>query len=487
MKTKIAINGFGRIGRNAFKIAFERDDLDVVAVNDLTDTKTLAHLLKHDSNYGAYQHEVKFDDQNLIVDGQNVKVLAEKDPAKLPWRDLGVEVVIESTGLFLEHADLEKHLQAGAKRVVLSAPEKHEVDHDTFLMGVNEHELQPDHQVISNASCTTNCITPLMAILENNFGVEKSMMTTVHSYTASQRLQDAPAKDLREARNAATNIVPTTTGASIAAAKALPVLTDVFGGLSVRVPTPVVSLADIVAITKKNVTVEEVNDAFKKAAADPFYQGIVDVTEEELVSSDFIGNSHSAIVDLKLTNVVAGNMVKVVAWYDNEWGYSNRLVELTAEVAMMLHSENDTSPDTSKYSPVKAVDNSEGPEVVSGSPMQADDGDDTNEEDAKPLIDKPGPPPLVNEKDEKELPLDKHENEHEELLEGPEPLPELPSHASGNNTIHPVENEPTQGLGYVIDYGKSEPKPDMPPKPSVSSGDHKLPPEAKNIDGIRKF
>lgn len=336
MKTKMAINGFGRIGRNAFKIAFERPDLEIVAVNDLTDTKTLAHLLKHDSNYGAYGREVTYDDQNIIVDGQPIKVLAVKDPAELPWKDLGVRVVIESTGLFVEHDDLTKHLTAGAEKVILSAPEKHEVDHDTYLMGVNEQDLKPDHQVISNASCTTNCITPVMAILEDSFGIEKAMMTTVHSYTASQRLQDAPAKDLREARNAATNIVPTTTGASVAAAKALPVLDGIFGGLSVRVPTPVVSLADIVAIVKKNVTVEEINEAFKKAAAEPFYQGIVAVTEEELVSSDFIGNSHSAIIDLNLTNVIGGNMVKVVAWYDNEWGYSNRLVELTAEAAHML-------------------------------------------------------------------------------------------------------------------------------------------------------
>lgn len=336
MKTKIAINGFGRTGRTAFKIAFERPDLEIVAVNDLTDPKTLAHLLKHDSNYGKYHRKVDFDEQNLIIEGQKILVLAEKDPAALPWKDLGVRVVIESTGLFVEHDDLQKHIQAGAEKVILSAPEKHEVDHDTYLIGVNEQELKPEHQIISNASCTTNCITPLMAILEDNFGIEKAMMTTVHSYTASQRLLDAPAKDLREARNAATNIVPTTTGASTAAAKALPVLDGIFGGLSVRVPTPVVSLADIVAITKRDVTVDEVKEAFKKAAAEPFYQGIVDVTEEELVSSDFIGNSHSAIVDLNLTNVVAGNMVKVVAWYDNEWGYSNRLVELTADVARAL-------------------------------------------------------------------------------------------------------------------------------------------------------
>ena len=336
MKIRVAINGFGRIGRTAFKIAFERADLEIVAINDLADTKTLAHLLKHDSNYGAYDQEVGFDDQNLIVAKQTIKVLAEKDPTKLPWKELGIDVVIESTGLFTTHEKLELHLKAGAKRVILSAPEKDDTHHDTYVMGVNEQDLDPNHQIISNASCTTNCITPVAAVIESNFGIEKAMMTTIHSYTASQRLLDAPAKDLREARNAATNIVPTTTGASVAAAKALPALKGVFGGLSVRVPTPVVSLSDFVIITKKKVTVEQVNNAFKEAARNPYYQGILDVTEEELVSSDFIGNSHSAIVDLKLTAVIDGNMLKVVAWYDNEWGYSNRLVEMVAEAGKQL-------------------------------------------------------------------------------------------------------------------------------------------------------
>lgn len=337
MKTRLAINGFGRIGRNAFKVAFERGDIEIVALNDLTDTKTLAHLLKHDSNYGTYGHEVSFDDQNIIVDGIKVRVLAEKDPTALPWKDMNIDVVIESTGFFTTHEDLQKHLQAGAHRVVLSAPEKHEHFHDTYVIGVNEKDLKPEHTIISNASCTTNCITPVAAIIEANFGIEKAMMTTIHSYTASQKLQDAPAKDLREARNAAENIVPTTTGASIAAAKALPALEGVFGGLSIRVPTPVVSLSDFVILTKRKVTVEEVNNVFKKAASEPYYQGIVAVTEEELVSSDFIGNSHSAIIDLHLTAVVSDNLLKVVAWYDNEWGYSNRLVEMAADAGRLLH------------------------------------------------------------------------------------------------------------------------------------------------------
>lgn len=333
MAQKIAINGFGRIGRNAFKIAFERADLEIVAINDLTDTLTLAHLLKHDSSYGTYAHEVGHDEDGIIVDGKHIKVLAEKDPAALPWRQLEVDVVIESTGFFVKPELARAHIDgAGAKKVIISAPAKGEGS-DTIVLGVNEDKIASASDVISNASCTTNCITPVMAVLEGHFGIDKAMMTTVHSYTASQKLQDAPAKDLREARAAAENIVPTTTGASIAAAQALPALKDRFGGLSVRVPTPVVSMSDFVVVTKKNTTVEELNQVFKDAAASSFYQGILDVTEEELVSSDFKGNSHSAIVDLKLTNVIGGNLVKVVAWYDNEWGYSNRLVELTADVA----------------------------------------------------------------------------------------------------------------------------------------------------------
>lgn len=330
-RTKIAINGFGRIGRNAFKIAFERSDLEVVAVNDLTDNATLAHLLKYDTNYGTYQHDVQADDSSLTVNGQRIEVLNEKDPAQLPWRDLGVEVVIESTGRFVQPELARAHIDGGgAKKVVISAPAKGE-GADTIVLGVNEDKLANSSDVISNASCTTNCITPVMAVLESSFGIEKAMMTTVHSYTADQRLQDAPHKDLRRARAAAVNIVPTSTGASIAAGKALPAVQGVFGGLSLRVPTPVVSLSDFVVLLRQNVTVEEVNNAFKEAADKPFYQGILAVTEEELVSSDFKGNSHSAIVDLPLTDVVGGNMVKVVAWYDNEWGYSNRLVEIVAD------------------------------------------------------------------------------------------------------------------------------------------------------------
>ncbi|MFZ2836539.1 MAG: type I glyceraldehyde-3-phosphate dehydrogenase [Candidatus Saccharimonadales bacterium] len=335
-QVNIAINGFGRIGRNAFKIAFERSDVTVVAINDLTDTRTLAHLLKHDSSYGTYQHEVGHDETGIIVNGQHIAVLAEKDPAQLPWGQYNVDVVIESTGFFVDPALARAHIDGGgAKKVVISAPAKGD-GADTIVLGVNEDMIENSTDVISNASCTTNCITPVMAVLESHFGIEKALMTTIHSYTASQKLQDAPAKDLREARAAAENIVPTTTGASIAAAKALPALEGVFGGLSVRVPTPVVSMSDFAVVLKRDVTIDEINDAFKEASKLPFYQGILDVTEEELVSSDFKGNSHSAIVDLKLTNVVGGNLIKVVAWYDNEWGYSNRLVELVADAGRVL-------------------------------------------------------------------------------------------------------------------------------------------------------
>ena len=331
---KIAINGFGRIGRNAFKIAFERRDAEIVAINDLTDAKTLAHLLKYDSNYGTYGYDVDYDDENIIVDGKKIRVLAEKEPANLPWGAMEVDVVIESTGFFTDPTKARAHIDAGAKKVVISAPAKGE-GAKTIVLGVNEDEITEDDVILSNASCTTNCIAPVMKVLEDNLGIEKAMMTTVHSYTASQKLQDAPAKDLREARNAAENIVPTTTGASKAAALTIPSLKGKFNGLSVRVPTPVVSLSDITAISKRPTSVEEINDIFRRAAGEDYYKGILAATDEELVSIDYRGNSHSCIVDLKLTDVVDGNLIKVVAWYDNEWGYSNRLVELSVDFGKM--------------------------------------------------------------------------------------------------------------------------------------------------------
>ena len=334
-KTKIAINGFGRIGRNAFKLAFDRNDLEIVAVNDLTDTRTLAYLLQHDTNYGTYKNKVEYTDDSLIVNGQTIKVLSEKDPAALPWRDLGVDIVVESTGRFTAKEDAEKHITAGAKRVVLSGPSKSD-GVDTIVLGANDDKVDDSTVVISNASCTTNSLGAVMAILDAEFGVQKSILTTIHSYTASQVLQDGPAKDLREGRSAAENIVPSTTGAAIAVTKTLPQLVDKFDGLSIRVPTPVVSISDVTVLLERDVTVEEVNEAFRSAAKDPFYQGILGVSEEPLVSSDYIGNSYSGVVDLLLTKVVDGNLIKIMVWYDNEWGYCNRLVELVADVGKSI-------------------------------------------------------------------------------------------------------------------------------------------------------
>lgn len=326
----VAINGFGRIGRNALKILLERRDVQVVAINDITDAKTLAHLLKHDSSYGTYDKKVGYTDKSIIINTREIPVFAEKDPANLPWKKLAVDVVIESTGFFTDPAAARAHITAGAKKVVISAPAKGE-GAKTVVIGVNEDVIEDGDEILSNASCTTNCIAPVMKVLEDEFGIDKAMMTTVHSYTGSQRILDAPAKDLREARSAAENIVPTSTGASKAAALTIPALKGRFNGLSVRVPTPVVSLSDITAILKRDTDKDELIKVFKKAAREPYYEGILGVTEEELVSSDFIGDPHSCIVDLPLIDVVGGNMVKVVAWYDNEWGYSNRLVELAVD------------------------------------------------------------------------------------------------------------------------------------------------------------
>ncbi len=331
----IAINGFGRIGRNVLKVGLDLPGFKLVAVNDLTDTKTLAHLLRHDTVYGPYEKDVTFDEKNLIVAGKTIPVFAEKDPARLPWGKLKVDIVLECTGRFTTAETASAHLKAGAKRVIISAPAKGP-DVPTHVMGVNAKNAGKKQPIISNASCTTNCIAPIAAVLEEVFGIKKAMMTTVHSYTASQVLQDAPAKDLREARAAAENIVPTTTGAAIATGLVIPALQGIFDGLSVRVPTPVVSLADFTLVLKKRVTVEQVNEAFKSAAKQAHWQGILEVTDEPLVSSDFIGNPASAIVDLSLTRVVDGDLIKVVAWYDNEWGYSNRLAELALEVGRCL-------------------------------------------------------------------------------------------------------------------------------------------------------
>lgn len=330
---KIAINGFGRIGRAVFKVILEKGyDVEIVAINDLTDNETLAHLLKYDTAYGIFNKNITFFKDGIIADGKKFNVLAEKDPLNLPWKELGVDIVLECTGIFTKTQDLEKHIQAGAKKVVLSAPPKND-DISTYVLGVNDDKLNNEEKIISNASCTTNCIAPVMKILEDNFGVEKAIMTTIHAYTADQNLVDGPHKkgDLRRARAAAENITPTTTGAAITVTKIIPALEEKFDGLAVRVPVSVGSLADIVAILKKDVDIEKVNNVLKNAAENEF-KNILTVTEDQIVSSDIIGNPYSSIVDLSLTKVVGGNLVKIIAWYDNEWGYANRLVELAMKI-----------------------------------------------------------------------------------------------------------------------------------------------------------
>lgn len=324
-KLRLAINGFGRIGRHAFKVGFEKKGIEIVAVNDITDTRTLSHLLKYDTAYPEFPHAVSHDAEHIIVDKKKVRALAEKEPAKLPWKELKIDVVIESTGRFTDRAGASGHLTAGARRVVISAPSKGD-DIQTLVLGVNEGEDKGD-PIVDNASCTTNCAAPVMRVLEDAFGVEKAMLTTIHSYTADQHLVDGPHRDLRRARAAAVNIIPTTTGAARAVGKTIPALAKAFDGLSIRVPTITVSVNDTTALLKKNVTKEEVNEAFVKASQ-TYLKGILAVSCEPLVSSDYAGNPYSAIVDLELTNVVGGDLVKVIAWYDNEWGYANRLIEM---------------------------------------------------------------------------------------------------------------------------------------------------------------
>ncbi len=331
MATKIGINGFGRIGRQVFRIAMERKqrDMEIAAINDLTDTKTDAHLLKHDSNYGLFPGEVSAEQDAIVVNGKKVAVIAERDPAKIGWRDYGVELVIESTGLFTEADKAAAHLQGGAKKVIISAPARGEAP--MFVLGVNERTYDPaKHSVVSNASCTTNCIAPVVKVLHDSFGLERGFMTTVHSYTNDQRLLDMYHKDLRRARAAAVNIVPTTTGAARAVTVVIPELKGKLDGMALRVPTPTVSLCDFVANVKKEATIDEVNQAFKNAAAGQL-KGILEYCSEPLVSSDFKGNPASSIFDAMSTMVI-GNMVKVLAWYDNEWGYSNRLVDLASYI-----------------------------------------------------------------------------------------------------------------------------------------------------------
>ena len=336
MATRVGINGFGRIGRQVLRAALQAGvrDLEFVAVNDLTDTRTLAHLFKYDSVHGTFKGDVSAGADSITIDGHTVKVLAEKDPGKLPWKALGVDIVLESTGRFTKADDARKHIEGGARKVVISAPAKGE--DITIVMGVNHDKYDAaNHAIISNASCTTNCLVPLVKVIRDNFGFVRGSMTTVHSYTNDQNILDLPHKDLRRARAAAVSMIPTTTGAAKATALVIPELKGKIDGIAVRVPTPDVSLTDLVVVTEKPTTVEAVNAAFKAAAEGPL-KGILQYTEEELVSVDYTGNPHSCIFDAKTTTVIDGGLVKVCGWYDNEWGYASRCVDLLQLVAKKL-------------------------------------------------------------------------------------------------------------------------------------------------------
>ncbi|MCJ7788661.1 MAG: type I glyceraldehyde-3-phosphate dehydrogenase [Candidatus Atribacteria bacterium] len=325
MAIKVGINGFGRIGRNVFRAGLKDKEIDFVAVNDITDAETLAHLLKYDSIYGILPG-VKAEGDTIFVQERSLKVLKEKDPSNLPWRKLGVDIVIESTGIFIDKEGATKHLTAGAKKVIISAPAKNE--DITIVMGVNEDKYLPEkHHIISNASCTTNCLAPVAKVLNDFFGIEKGTMTTIHSYTADQRLMDSPHQDLRRARAAALSIIPTKTGATKAVSLVIPELKGKLDGMAFRVPTPNVSVVDLAVLLKRKVSVEEINQAFKEASQG-YLKGILDYTEEPLVSKDFNGNSNSSIVDGLSTMVIADNLAKIIAWYDNEWGYSCRIIDL---------------------------------------------------------------------------------------------------------------------------------------------------------------
>ena len=321
----VGINGFGRIGRLVFRAAVAQGGIDVKAINDLTDAKTLAHLLKYDSTHGRFDGEVEADGDSLVVNGKTIRIIAERDPAKLPWGEIGAEAVLESTGLFSQREQAEAHIQAGAKKVVISQPAKGE--DLTVVLGVNDDQLKPEHTILSNASCTTNCLAPMAKVLQENFGIVKGMMNTIHSYTNDQRILDLPHSDLRRARSAAVSMIPTTTGAAVAVGKVLPELAGKLDGLSIRVPTPDGSLTDFTAVLERDATADEINAAFK-SAAEGSLQGVLECSEDPLVLADIIGNAHSCIFDALSTNVVEGNMVKILGWYDNEWGYSNRCVDL---------------------------------------------------------------------------------------------------------------------------------------------------------------
>lgn len=331
MATKIGINGFGRIGRNVFKILLDAPEFEVVAVNDLTDAATLAHLLKYDSVMGVYPKSVSAEGDSLVVDGKAVKVTAIKNPAELPWKELGAELVLESTGVFAKKEQCLLHIEAGASKVLLSVPPKDAVD-AMIVVGVNDGGLKPDHRVVSNASCTTNCLAPVAKVLHESFGIVRGLMTTTHAYTNDQRVLDMPHKDLRRARAAAVSIIPTTTGAARAVGKVLPALNGKLDGMAMRVPVPNGSVVDLVVQLEKTATKESVNAAVKAAAEGPL-KGVLEYTEDPIVSHDIIGNPHSSIFDAQLTTVMDGNFVKVIAWYDNEWGYSHRCVDMFRKMA----------------------------------------------------------------------------------------------------------------------------------------------------------
>ena len=335
---KIAINGFGRIGRSVFRKILDREaDLEVAAINDLTDTKTLSHLLRYDSLYGVYKREISCKENSILVDKEKIPVFAKKDPSDLHWKELGVDVVLECTGFFTDKDGAGKHLSAGAKKVIISAPSK-SPEISTFVLGVNEEKYnQKEDDIISNASCTTNCLAPVVDVLHQNFEIEEGFMTTIHSYTSDQRILDAPHKDLRRARAAAVSIIPTTTGAAKTVTKVIPELEGKLDGIALRVPTPTVSVVDFVARVKKQTTREEVNYIFKNSSKEERYRGILGIEDAKLVSIDYKGNSFSAVVDSDFT-MVRGNLVKIIAWYDNEWGYACRLAEIAEFVGKKLNS-----------------------------------------------------------------------------------------------------------------------------------------------------
>jgi glyceraldehyde 3-phosphate dehydrogenase len=331
MAIKVGINGFGRIGRNVYRVIAEREGIDVLAINDLTDARTLSILLKYDSVHGRFKGDIETKDDVLVVKGKEIRLTKERDPVKLPWKELGVEIVIESTGIFTKKADCEKHLEAGAKKVILSAPAKDQLD-ATIVMGINENDLKPEHKIVSNASCTTNCLGPLAKVINDNFGIEKGLMTTIHAYTNDQKVADLMHSDLRRARAAAINIIPTTTGAAKAIGEVIPELKGKLDGMAMRVPVANGSVTDLVVSVKKKVSIEDINNAVK-AASENELKGILEYCVDPIVSSDIIDNAHSCIFDSLSTYVIGDNLVKVIGWYDNEWGYSNRMVDLIELIA----------------------------------------------------------------------------------------------------------------------------------------------------------